>query len=232
MPIIKQQRFDCLPAGNYPARIAAVSLEKGKYGDQLRVKFDLVGDLSGRSVTGWATATFGGRSKLTDWVRAAIFDGSAIPETYDLNTADLLDRRVTLTLIERQGNDGERFNKVDAVNPPRNIGPQPGPRAGGAVLTQTRPTAADGGGRPGDALPDWAAVVNPETFENAGAAIAWGAAQPGAFDSVGSARLVYDALKADHRPTCAAEMWRLWVATVKARQAPAPDDDGEDEPPF
>ncbi len=74
----------------------------------------------------------------------------------------------------------------------------------------------------------------PASFPSAAAAIAWGHEQ-GAFEALQHARNAYDALKAEHKPGSASEMWALWVADVQARKlakaASAGDQGGVDDPP-
>jgi hypothetical protein len=58
----------------------------------------------------------------------------------------------------------------------------------------------------------------PAGFAGPEQAIAWGLEQ-GAFESLQYARNAYDALKGEHKPSTAAEMWALWTADVLARKA-------------
>lgn len=60
-------------------------------------------------------------------------------------------------------------------------------------------------------------AATPASFPSAAAAIAWGHEQ-GVFEALPHARNAYDALKAEHRPSTAADMWRLWLDDVAARK--------------
>lgn len=62
--------------------------------------------------------------------------------------------------------------------------------------------------------------ATPASFAGPEQAIAWGLEQ-GAFQALQHARNAYDALKAEHKPASAADMWALWIADVLARKAAA-----------
>jgi hypothetical protein len=58
-----------------------------------------------------------------------------------------------------------------------------------------------------------AAKSLPVSFANAGEALRWAVGQ-GAFGGEAEARAAYEALKAEHGPRTAAEMWDLWIPAV------------------
>ena len=60
--------------------------------------------------------------------------------------------------------------------------------------------------------------ATPASFPNPAAAIAWGQAL-GVFRDEVHAGNAYEAVKREHAPKTAAEMWALWVADVQARKA-------------
>jgi dephospho-CoA kinase len=60
--------------------------------------------------------------------------------------------------------------------------------------------------------------ATPTSFTGPEQAIAWGFEQ-GVFQALPHARNAYDKIKAEHKPTCAADMWGLWIADVTARKA-------------
>jgi hypothetical protein len=124
MATIKQTNTEPLPVGEYPAKIGAVELSEGQYGQQARIRFDITAPgLENRSVTGWASATFSPKSKLYGWTRAAF--GRDIPIGYDLNTDHLIDRPVTLVLVTKAGDDGSEFNKIHDVKAAKRSASQP-----------------------------------------------------------------------------------------------------------
>ncbi len=73
------------------------------------------------------------------------------------------------------------------------------------------------------------AAAVPTAFTGPDHAIGWGFEQ-GCFDALQHARAAYDKLKAERRPSSAAEMWRLWVEEVQRRQAEAEPPTPEDLP--
>jgi hypothetical protein len=60
----------------------------------------------------------------------------------------------------------------------------------------------------------------PASFPNPAAAIAWGFEQ-GVFQDAAHAGNAYEAVKREHAPKTAAEMWAAWIADVKARKLAA-----------
>lgn len=114
---IPQTVFEPLPMGEYTATIKAVGEDEGQFGRQLVFEFEIDGgDHAGHSLKGWTSTTFGRKSKLYSWVRAAF--GQEIPDDYTLDTDHLVGRRVRLGVIVRlKAETGEEFNKIDAVLP-------------------------------------------------------------------------------------------------------------------
>lgn len=117
--VIEQQTYETLPTGDYSAEISRVELEEGQFGQQLKFSFDLLGEKEGRTLLGWASCRFSPKSKLYGWTRAA-FGGGPIDRGYNLNTDDLIGRKVTLTVLASSRDDGTEFNKIDAVKTYRN----------------------------------------------------------------------------------------------------------------
>lgn len=142
---IRQTHFEAIPTGTYPAVVGAAELGEGQYGSQVKIRFDFTGDLSGRAVMGWASASFGGKSKLTGWVKAILFGGMEVPPDYDLDLDHLLDKPCMVTVIEREGDDGGTFNRIDGVKPQRGIGSGGGqlrPSASSGTIPQRAPVTA------------------------------------------------------------------------------------------
>lgn len=111
--IIEQQKLVVLPPGWHKAVVQDVQPTTGQFGDQVQITFLVDGD-DGLpvKVKAWASARFSPMSKLYAWAEN-IF-GVPIPESYDLNTDDLLGRACDIKLERRPGAKGE-FLKVVAV---------------------------------------------------------------------------------------------------------------------
>lgn len=150
MPTIKQSSYEPVPTGDYSAKIGSCVVEASKYGEQVRFRFDITTrGLEEHSVFGFASATFSPSSKLFKWTQAA-FGGRTIPRSYDLDTEDLLDRAVMLTLVVRELEDGRRVNKIDDVRPITNA--RPGPVAEPGAMERA---GAHRGETIPHELPDW-----------------------------------------------------------------------------
>lgn len=121
--LIPQTVFEPIPMGEYTAVITAVSETGGQFGKQLVFEFEIdSGEHTGHSLKGWTSTTFGRKSKLFSWARAAF--GQEIPGDYTLDTDHLIGRRVRLGVIVRlKPETGEEFNKIDAVLPLRRTAP-------------------------------------------------------------------------------------------------------------
>jgi|GEM_PF-1867568 len=116
-----------LPAGLYAASIDSVTQETGKFGEQLKVKFLIEEDgFEGKTLTGWASLTFSPKAKLFGWVKAAVFGGREIPDSYQIFDADhLIGRRVFLSVDTAKGDNGEVWNKIKDLLPYRVAKAQP-----------------------------------------------------------------------------------------------------------
>ena len=124
----------------YRAKVGAVAVEDGTYGQQVALRFDLLDDgvdgpsISDRFIQAWAKAKLSGGkrpSKLYSWTSALLFAGKALPEEYDLDTDAVLGREA-LALVEVTEKDGMSYNRVVQLLPLR-AARKPGPsgRPGG-----------------------------------------------------------------------------------------------------
>ena len=74
--VIPQTRFEVLEPGMYRAKVGAVAVEDGTYGQQVALRFDLLDEgVDGRSITdrfvkAWATAKLSGNTPLSTAARA------------------------------------------------------------------------------------------------------------------------------------------------------------------
>ena len=135
MPIINQKRaFPIVQTGEYVSTIKRIEEVEGKFPDkngeikpQLQVEFDLGKNAAGedQQLRGWFSLYFSPKSKLFSLATAA-FGGKAIPETYNLNTDDLLGRKVRLVVVV-EDKDGREFSKIIGYRP-ANAQPQPVPQ--------------------------------------------------------------------------------------------------------
>jgi hypothetical protein len=114
--IIEQKQYELLPVGEYPAKITNIEAEEGMFGPQLKFTFAVDGgDHDGKLLSAWTSTHFSSKSKLYSWARAAF--NTAIPPEYNLNTDDLLNRKVNLTVVIKLKEDGTEFNRIETVRP-------------------------------------------------------------------------------------------------------------------
>lgn len=151
-----------LPAGAYTATIEAIEQAEGQYGPQLKARFLIEDDeFAGKTLTGWASLTFSPKSKLFSWVKAAVFNGREVPDTYGtFDTDHLLGRRVILNVEQAKGSDGAIYNKIGALLPYRTAkaqpttAPRPAPAPAPAQEAQP-PAATTRAASVAPAEPDW-----------------------------------------------------------------------------
>ncbi len=113
---IQQKTYEVVPTGDYPAEIDQIDLEQGQFGEQLKFTFRLLNREDGKTMWGWASASFTPKSKLYAWTRAAM-GGQTIPPSYNLNTDHLIGKRVLLTVVISRKDDGAEYNKIQDVRP-------------------------------------------------------------------------------------------------------------------
>ena len=119
---IKQSVYEVLEAGTYRAKLGACALEDGDFGPQVAVRFDLVEEgYEDKNIRAWASAKLSGGkrpSKLYGWTSALLFGGKPLPEGFDLDTDQLLDREALL-IVEVVQKDGMERNRVAQLLPIR-----------------------------------------------------------------------------------------------------------------
>ena len=143
---IAMRTYEAIDPGMYPATIAEIKPETGKFGDQLKVKF-LLEDQDATTLTAWTSTSFSPKSRLFGLTRAA-FGGSDFPPGFVLNTDKLIGRRLMLMVTVKPKGDGSGdFNKVEEFLP---LKPHRAAMATPAAQPAARP-ATNGSQRPTDA---------------------------------------------------------------------------------
>lgn len=128
--IIKKQNYTLLPQGTYKGVIDSLEKVTGKFGDQLqfkiRINTDGVEGLEGQEVTltAWATAKYGERTKLYKWNRAAL--GPEFNPDADFSAFAMKEKHVLVVVETHVSPDGGEYNRVsDLLAAPRGKKPQP-----------------------------------------------------------------------------------------------------------
>ena len=117
---IEQTKFVVLPEGEYKLRIVEIAEAEGKFHDQLQVKLEVAnGPHAGATFYSWMNRVFSPKSKLYQWVEAAL--AVPVPPDYDLDTDDLLDREVTGYVIVKPLDGGGEVNRVERVRAARPV---------------------------------------------------------------------------------------------------------------
>lgn len=112
---LKQTFVRTYPVGEYVARIGNITTKPGDFGPQFQLPFHLTQmDPDSSPVLGWCSQTFSNKSKLYAWTKAA-FGGGEIPREYNLDTDDLVNKLVLITLVIRTRDDGTQFNRIDSL---------------------------------------------------------------------------------------------------------------------
>ena len=142
---IAMRTYEVIDPGMYPATIAEIKPETGKFGDQLKVKF-LLEDQDATTLTAWTSTSFSPKSRLFGLARAA-FGGNDFPPGFTLDTDKLIGRRLLLMVTVKPKGDGSgEFNKVEEFLPLKApkaaFQPAPAPAAAPATNGSQRPAVA------------------------------------------------------------------------------------------
>lgn len=106
--------YECIPTGEYRATVGAVEQETGDFGPQIKFRFDLQSpDYEDKSLIGWASAKFSGKSKLFQWTSAIL--GRALAPDEGFDSDKLLGRRCILIVTTEHKDDGSEYNKVHGL---------------------------------------------------------------------------------------------------------------------
>ena len=117
---INFEKYVPVPEGIYPGTIVAIDLDDtSEYGSQLKFKFMLdpfEGYTSGKELSTWASAKFTPKSKLYRWAESIM---GKLPEGYNFDSDDFLNKKVFVIVDHRAGNDGQVYDKVSGIKPIR-----------------------------------------------------------------------------------------------------------------
>lgn len=124
---IEQTSYTVLPEGEYRLRIQDVTESEGKFRDQLQFKLQVVeGEYAGMTFPSWMNRVFSPKSKLYQWVEAAL--AVPVPADYDLDTDDLVGREVMAYVIVKELVGGGEVNRVERVRAAKVAGRKVGMR--------------------------------------------------------------------------------------------------------
>jgi len=110
---IPQTKYETIEGGTYRGYATEAVEDEGQYGPQ--VKFTMHLNEPNVDLLAWATRSFSNKSKLYKWTKA-FWGGVEIPEDYNLDTDDLLERPVLVNVELKEGKDGP-YNKVADILP-------------------------------------------------------------------------------------------------------------------
>jgi class 3 adenylate cyclase len=115
-----------LPTGEYPVKLVELTTVDGKYGEQLRFKFEVVkGDYAGRTLIAFATPSGNPASKCVRWASALLERTLQAGEQVDLES--LIGRYARAVVVVKSTADGREVNAVQEILPVRRAKPTPPP---------------------------------------------------------------------------------------------------------
>jgi hypothetical protein len=145
-----------MPTADYVAKISEITSVEGKFGPQLRWRFDVTdpAEFAGQTVTGWCSDVITQKSKAYLWIRAAQ-GGQDIDWNQPFDFDDLIGRSVSLSLtISVSKESGNEFNKIESVRPyrpaRRATAPKPQDVPLDAFAPDEQAQAAAAGAKPGN----------------------------------------------------------------------------------
>lgn len=107
--------------GVYRARLIKIEDEESsEYGPQIKFYFvvlDEDGEPTSQEILGWASAKFHPKSKLYTWARAMLRSKCPNPESDDLETEDLLNKRCDIEIVSYRKKDGSDGTKIGQLYP-------------------------------------------------------------------------------------------------------------------
>ena len=112
---INQTTYEPLPTGEYLAIIDDIEFDEGKFGEQLKFRFSLLGEFEGRFLHGWTSTKFSPISKLYAWTKAAL-GGPPISKERRFESDQIVGNKVLLVIVQKQGENG-MYNRIEDVKP-------------------------------------------------------------------------------------------------------------------
>lgn len=123
---ITVQDSEPMPTGEYPVKLVELTTVDGKYGEQLRYKFEVVkGEYAGRTLTAFATPSGNPASKCIRWASALLERTLQAGEQVDLES--LIGRYARAVVVVKSTADGREVNVIQEILPARRAKPTPPP---------------------------------------------------------------------------------------------------------
>lgn len=115
---ITVQHTEPLPTGEYPVQLVELTTVDGKYGEQLRFKFEVVkGEYAGRSLIAFASPSGSPASKCVRWASALL--GRALQAGEQLDLQSLTGKYARAVVVVKATADGREVNAVQDLLPAR-----------------------------------------------------------------------------------------------------------------
>ena len=106
--------FQVRPAGQYSARIVALTAEPGRFDAEQALKWQFaIGGDNENTQWAWSSAKVSPRSKAGGWIRNIL--GALPPAGSQFDTETLVGRDVVITLSESHDESGQTVNRVEDV---------------------------------------------------------------------------------------------------------------------
>lgn len=120
------QHQEPLPTGEYPVKLVEITTVDGKYGEQLRFKFEVVkGEYAGRSLIAFASPSGSPSSKCVKWASALL--GRSLQAGEQLDLQSLIGNYARAVVIVKSTADGREVNTVQEILPARRAPATPPP---------------------------------------------------------------------------------------------------------
>lgn len=117
---LKFEKYEPIPEGIYPGKIVSIEVDpNSQYGQQLKIRFmleDVPGYEDGKDLSTRCSAKFTPKSKLYRWTNTIL---GRIPEGYDFDSDDVLNKRVLVSIGRKIGTDGQEYDRIEDVKPLR-----------------------------------------------------------------------------------------------------------------
>ena len=117
MPPIIIVQNELPPVGEFVLRLAELTTVEGKYGEQLRYKFEIAqtGEYAGRVLYAYATPSGNPSSKCVRWASALL--GRPLEAGEQLNLESLQGRLARAIVLVKQASDGREVSAIQELLP-------------------------------------------------------------------------------------------------------------------